>query len=103
MVIAVITVTCKNKREAAIMARALLKKKLVACANLWSVDSSYWWKNKLVTSREVMLSCKTVGRNVAAATKLIEQLHSYEVPVITVEKVAVNKKALKWATKVTNH
>jgi len=56
-----------------------------------------------VTDKEVALVCKTAARNVSAATKLIEQLHSYEVPVITVEKVIANKKALDWAANVTNH
>lgn len=98
-----ISVTCKNKKEATAIARALLKKKLVACANLWPVGSIYWWKNKLVTSREVVLACKTTTRNVTAATKLIGPLHSYEVPVITVEKVTANKKAIQWATGVTKN
>ncbi|OGY51474.1 MAG: hypothetical protein A2951_03100 [Candidatus Buchananbacteria bacterium RIFCSPLOWO2_01_FULL_56_15] len=99
----VINVTCRNRKEATVIARALLKKKLVACVNLAPVDSVYWWENKLVTSRETALACKTVARNVHAAMKLIEQLHSYGVPVITVEKVIANKKALDWAANVTNH
>ena len=99
----VINVTCRNRKEATVIARALLKKKLVACVNLAPVDSVYWWENKLVTSRETALACKTVARNVSAATKIIVQFHSYEVPVITVEKVIANKKALDWATNVTNH
>ena len=98
-----VSVTCKDKQEATAIGRALLKKKLVACVSLWPVESIYWWKNKLVTDKEVALVCKTAARNVSAATKLIEQLHSYEVPVITVEKVIANKKALDWATNVTNH
>ena len=101
--LSIITIPCRNKKEAVTIARALLKKKLIACANFWPADSIYWWKNKIVTSREVVLSCKTVARNVTATTKLIERLHSYETPVITVEKVASNKKALEWANEVLNH
>ena len=101
--LAVINVTCRNRQEAAVIARALLKKKLVACVNIWPVDSIYWWKAKMVAGREAVLACKTTTRHVAAATRLIERLHSYEVPVITVEKITANIKALRWANEVTNH
>lgn len=96
-----VEVSCKDKSEATKIAKTLLKKKLIACANFWPIDSSYWWKNKLVSSREVLLSCKTTARNAGPTKKLIEKLHSYEVPVIIIKKVEANSAALRWADQVT--
>ncbi|OGY45599.1 MAG: hypothetical protein A2731_02380 [Candidatus Buchananbacteria bacterium RIFCSPHIGHO2_01_FULL_39_8] len=91
-----ISVTCKNKKEATKIASALLKKKLIACANIWPVGSIYWWQDKIQNTREVMLVCKSLKKNVSKIEKEIETLHSYEVPVIIVEVVNANKKCLDW-------
>jgi periplasmic divalent cation tolerance protein len=92
-----IAVTCKNKAEAEKIARRLLQKRLIACANFWPVESRYWWRKKMVRSREILLVCKTLSKNISPVKKSIIAAHSYQTPVITVEKVQTTSAVVKWA------
>lgn len=92
-----IAVTCKNKKEAEKIAQILLKKKLVACANIISnLESIYWWQGKIIKDKEVLVIFKSLERNSKKIISEIKKLHSYQVPVITVEKIKTNKEAKEW-------
>ncbi len=44
--------------------KSLLKRKLVACINIYkNIDSYFLWKNKITSSKEVVLMGKTVQKN----------------------------------------
>src|SRR3989338_4371899 len=76
--------TCGSRREAERIARRLLGKGLVACANIFPVKSLYWWNGRIAQSGEHVLLC-TTGKSLAArAEKAILDLHSYEVPCVLV-------------------
>jgi len=91
-----IYLTCKNNAEAKKIANALLKKKLVACANFISVNSQFLWKKKVESGREVLIIFKSLNKNLAKIEKEISNLHSYKVPVISVVEIQLNGKAQKW-------
>ena len=95
-----ITVTCRNKIEADKIALAFLKKKLVACANIWPVDSYYWWQGKIATAKETMLVVKTLAKNVTKTKKVILALHSYKTPCLSIEKIDTNPACLSWVKSV---
>jgi len=94
-----IYLTCKNNAEAKKISNALLKNKLVACANIFPVQSLYLWKKKLEQSGEVAIVFKTLKNNLSKIEKIISTLHSYSVPVISVEEIKLNKKAQEWLNK----
>ena len=53
-------ITAPNKKEAEKIARKLLDKKLIACANVISNVNSYFvWKNKMQNSKEIIICGKT--------------------------------------------
>lgn len=89
--------TCANKKEARKIADILLKKRLIACANFWPIESRYWWKGKLESGKEYALLVK--GRKAKEIVKLIEENHSYEVPGISIEKIKVSEKTDRWIKK----
>ena len=90
--------TCRNRKEAEKIAAHLLKKRLIACANFFPVDSKYWWKGKLEKSKEYALLMK--ARNgFKIIVQEIEKAHSYELPTISMEKIKVSKKTAKWIKK----
>lgn len=94
--------TCSNEKEAQKIAAALLKARLVGCANWWSIRGSYVWKRKVEKVREVALLLKTKERHFKAVEKIIKKLHSYDTPCIIgwgVDKV--NKEYLEWLQSVT--
>lgn len=95
-----ISVTCKDKKEARKIAKALLRKKLVACANMWPVESIYWWQKKMVNDKEILVVFKSLSKNISQIKKEIIKLHSYQTPCLSIEKVDTNQESLKWAKEV---
>jgi len=89
---------CANETEALKISETLLKKKLVACANLYpGVISRYWWKGKMETSSECVGIFKTRSDLFVKTQKIIEKMHSYSTPAIlklTLE--TANTSFLKW-------
>lgn len=80
------------------MAFYLLKKKLIACANIYGpINSLYPWKGKLVDEKEYILMTKTVGRNFEKVKREVEGIHSYTIPCIIKIPVRANKKYFDWA------
>lgn len=79
----VVLTTVANEREAAKIARALLKAKLVACANIVKdVRSLFWWQGTIEESREVLVIMKTNSKLLNDLMNAIKKLHRYEVPEI---------------------
>jgi len=97
-----ILVSCKNAREARKIAKALLGKKLVACANIVpKVESHYWWKKKIRKDSESLLLLKTNKRLQGLALKVIEKEHSYKLPVIELVEAKADSLVEKWIEKET--
>ncbi len=79
----VIFVTCSSKREAGLVAGSLLRKRLVACANIVNkIESKFWWNGRIDKARETLIVLKTIGNKFKAVEKEVKRLHSYEVPEI---------------------
>lgn len=95
----VVLVTCKSEREAGNIARAVVNKRLAACANIAksTVKSLYWWKGKTEAATEVLMLIKTTRGRFDALEKEIRRLHSYDTPeIIALPIVAGSKAYLKW-------
>lgn len=89
-------VTCKDKKEARKIARALLEKKLIACANIFPVESYFLWHGRLDDASEFAILAKTTEEKIDAVRELIAHLHSYEVPVISSWSGKANAAAERW-------
>ena len=94
-------ITCPKKKEAHKIASFLVKKKLVACANIINnVDSVFAWKGKVIKAKEILIVGKTMNKNVQKIIKNVKKLHSYEVPcVIFFDIKNGNTDFLKWIIK----
>ena len=91
-------ITAPNHREAEKIAKKLLDKKLIACANVISNVNSYFvWKNKVQNSKEIIICGKTTSINQKKIIHEVKKLHSYSVPcVIFFDIKSGNKDFLKW-------
>ena len=91
-------ITASNKKEAERIAKKLLNKKLIACANVISNVNSYFvWKSKVQNSREIIICGKTTLKNQKKVIRTVKKLHSYSVPcVIFFDITSGNKDFLKW-------
>jgi periplasmic divalent cation tolerance protein len=77
----VVLVTAPDLKTARNLARAALGQRLVACANLIpGLESHYWWRGKIESSREVLLLFKTRAGCLPKLEKLILAEHSYDTP-----------------------
>ena len=78
----VVYVTAKDEEEARKIANHLLKKRLIACANMFKIKSLYWWKGNIESDDEVALIMKTQRSNKESIISEVKAIHSYEVPCI---------------------
>jgi periplasmic divalent cation tolerance protein len=95
----VVLVTCSAAREATKIARAVVAKRLAACANIFSgrVESIYRWKGDVEKAREVLMVIKSSRKRFAALEREIRRLHSYEVPEIIALRIESGSRSyLDW-------
>ena len=79
----VVLVTGGNARECARIARHLLERQLIACANLVpQIRSLYTWEGKVADERECLMILKSSREMFPELRAEIERLHSYSVPEI---------------------
>ncbi len=75
--------TATSRHEAKKIVKALLDKHLIACANiLGPVDSEFWWQGKINQAKEFLVLMKSDEKLFAQLSKVIKDIHSYEVPEI---------------------
>jgi periplasmic divalent cation tolerance protein len=97
-------ITTKDKEEAKKIAKELVKKKLIACANIHEIDSIYEWKGNIEDGKEVVLLAKTTDDLVYEAMEKVKKMHSYECPCILILPVeTANKEYVEWVTSVTKN
>jgi periplasmic divalent cation tolerance protein len=75
-------ITNPDKETAKKIAKELLKKRLIACANLYNIESLYWWEGKITEDPEVVLIGKTTTEKFEKVREQVERSHPYTVPCI---------------------
>lgn len=75
-------ITFPNKEEAKKLAIHLIESKLIACANIYPIDSIYTWEGKVQEDSEFVLWCKTNLSQMEKLRSEVIRLHSYDVPCI---------------------
>lgn len=99
-----IQTTVEKREDAEILAKILLEKKLVGCAQIQGpVTSSYWWQNSIAQSEEYLLVVKTFERCYPAIENILLSKHPYDVPEIISSSITqISESYLDWLqTEVT--
>lgn len=65
-------------KEADKITRTLLEKRLIFCAKRFPVSSSYFWKGKRNSSKEVLLIMDSLRDNFEKVRKEVAKIHSYK-------------------------
>lgn len=89
-------VTHPDEATARRIAEALIAEKLVACGNIFPVQSMYEWKNVPVHENEWVSVLKTGLSREQDVENAISRLHPYEVPCIVRYEVRANKSYVDW-------
>jgi periplasmic divalent cation tolerance protein len=84
----VVFTTVATLDEARRMARSLVEKKLVACAQISEIESFYHWDGAVQNDKEYRLLLKTTKGRYAAVERAITQMHSYDLPAVHALTVA---------------
>ena len=75
--------TTAPPKNAKFIAQTLLKQRLIACANIFPVQSIYRWQGKIRHEQEVVLILKTTTKKSVMAQKVLEKIHPYKIPCVT--------------------
>jgi periplasmic divalent cation tolerance protein len=99
----VVLVTAPDPKTARRLARAALRQRLAACVNLIpGLESHYWWRGKIESSREVLLLFKTRATRLRDLEKFILTEHPYDTPeFVVLQLTAGTKRYLAWLKKET--
>jgi periplasmic divalent cation tolerance protein len=94
----IVFVTTADKSEAEKISQSLLKKKLIACANIINpVTSFFHWAGKIDKAEECLVIMKSRIDLFAELSERVKALHSYEVPEILALPIVEGSKAyLDW-------
>ena len=104
MAATIVYVTAESKDEALRLGRALVEKRLAACANVIPATIAvYWWEGEVQEDGEAVLLVKTRDDLVEAVTAEIKSLHSYDCPCVAALPVTGGNAAfLDWIVKETS-
>lgn len=98
----VVLVTCPPDQAEQIV-RALLERRLIACANIIPlVRSRYWWEGRICSDDEALLVMETASDRLEALYAAIPEVHPYSVPkVVALQPGACNEPYVQWLRAVT--
>lgn len=98
MSVALIYITAPEFAEAERLARELVEKRLVACANIVPrIVSTYWWDNRVCEDEETLIIAKTPRELVETVIQAVKKSHSYEVPaILAIDAVDGNVDFINW-------
>jgi periplasmic divalent cation tolerance protein len=95
----IVLVSCGKISEARRIARAAVESELAACVNivLAPVESVYRWEGKVEIAREYLLVMKSVAQRLPELQRLVQKLHSYDVPEFVVLPIVEgSREYLEW-------
>ncbi len=96
-----IKTTFQNMKQARQMAEFLLDENLIACGQIFKIESHYNWKDKRFAEEEYMLVMKSRSSLIKKLEKTIKEKHPYEVPELVVTKIKTSEEYAKWVKKNT--
>lgn len=81
--------TVGDEEEGISIAQELIGRRVAACVNvLPGIKSIYRWQGKICRDSELLLMIKTTIEEYDAASAIIQELHSYDVPEILAFDIA---------------
>jgi periplasmic divalent cation tolerance protein len=92
-----VTTTVAQQADAQHMAKAIVERRLAACAQISAIESFYRWDGAVQNEAEWRIVFKTTAEHYPAIEAAIRELHSYEIPAITAVAVeAVFEPYARW-------
>ncbi len=101
----VVSTTVEKKDDAIHLAKVLLKKRLIACAQIDNdIESLYWWQGTIEQGTEYRLVMKSIGSLWEKLQREIVLHHPYDVPeIIASPTFAVSETYQQWLLEELNN
>ncbi len=98
-----VLVSCESADQAKTMADALLKDRLIACAQIVpKVESLYRWQGQIEAAEECLMLLKTTAAHYDLIEQIIKKRHNYQNPeIIAVPLVGGSTEYLNWINEQT--
>ncbi len=77
---------------------ALLEQRLIACANIFPMESAYWWEGALAQEGEWVSILKTLPNLEQAVEQAVMALHPYQTPCIVRWEARANAAYEQWVS-----
>jgi periplasmic divalent cation tolerance protein len=94
----IVLVTAPDLKTAKVLAKAALRERLVACANIFpKMESHYRWQGKIESAVEVLIIFKTQKSKLAQLERFVTAKHPYDTPEFLVLSLSAgSQKYLDW-------
>lgn len=89
-------ITHESEEAAKLLCDHLLERKIIACANVFPITSSYWWAGAIANEKEYVSIVKTTTENWEILEKEVIAQHPYEIPCIMKMEVSANEAYEHW-------
>lgn len=99
--IKVVYITFPSQDSAVAISNTLLEQRLVACTNIYPMESAYHWQGNIDREKEWVAVFKTISDKIPEIIQLVENLHPYEVPCIVHWNAEANEAYEKWVQEET--
>lgn len=96
MAFLVFYVTHPNEETARRIAGRMVEERLAACANIFPIQSAYWWHGAVQHEGEWVSILKTRTELETALEQAIRKVHPYEVPCIVRYAARANTDYEQW-------
>jgi periplasmic divalent cation tolerance protein len=93
-----VSVACKSEDEAKYISSHLLEERFIACSHINKIYSMFHWKGNIHNGDEWMISLVSLPAFSKHIVEQVKLIHSYELPVIIVERVDVSAEVHAWVT-----
>ncbi|MBD3204636.1 divalent cation tolerance protein CutA [Candidatus Woesearchaeota archaeon] len=93
-------ITAGNAGDAKKISRHLIEKKLIACTNIFPIESMYKWKGDIKEETEFVIIAKTIQEKYEQVKQELKEIHTYETPcIVSWEIKKGNKEFIDWVNK----
>lgn len=99
--ILIVYTTHASIENAQSLVQQLINEHLIACANIFPIQSTYFWQAALQQEDEVVAILKTRPEYLNKLETAIKKLHTYELPCIVSWQAQANDDYEKWVYEQT--
>ena len=95
-------VTYESEEDAKRITDTVIREKIAACANIFPIQSTYWWQQDIQKEAEWVSLLKTTISNWDLLKNRVEELHPYETPCLIKLEVEANAAYEEWIAMSVN-